>query len=206
VPLKDNPSDIGSSGAFQDPHIVPSPIVVENLENTSVPQQQQTINEDIPLINSTSTDAFIELEANLQATAATTQTVDEGTAQQMIVTAPPQEIVVSHIDVSKNSFSMPLNNVTDDVIRNELEVIHEHESILSPVTDKTLDVSGIVVASDAHVDPTLQKEVDFMNNWMAQAAAIDTPFIPVNTKKKKGTTNSKASYQTRSSGPLPTSK
>jgi len=89
VPLKENPSGIGSSRAFQDPQIVPSPTVVENLENTFVPQQQQTIHDDIPLINITSTKAFLELETNFQATAAAAQPVDEGTAQHTAL--PPQQ-------------------------------------------------------------------------------------------------------------------
>jgi len=79
----------------------------------------------------------------------------------------------------------------------------EQETVLSLVTNTSLDVSKFVVASDANVDPTLQKEVDFMNSWMARAAETNIPFIPVVSKKKKGNKNTTTAYQTRSSGPVP---
>jgi len=89
-------------------------------------------------------------------------------------------------------------------VRNEHRA--EQETILSLVID-TSNVSKFVVAPDASVDPTLQKEVEFMNAWMAKAAETDVPSILVVSKsqKKKGNKNTKAACQTRSSGSVPPS-
>jgi len=107
------------------------------------------------------------------------------------------------VNVPHNSFTLQYINVTDEVVRNDLAA--DHDRVLSPVTEKSVDVSSIVVASDAPVNPTLQKEVDFMNNWLAKAAENETPFMPIISKphKKKVNNNTKAAYQTRSLGPLP---
>jgi len=54
------------------------------------------------------------------------------------------------------------------------------------------------------VDPTLQKEIDFMQTWLAKVVVNDLPFSPVISKlQKKKMNKAKASYQTRSQGPLP---
>ncbi|RHN66376.1 hypothetical protein MtrunA17_Chr3g0090251 [Medicago truncatula] len=138
VPLKENPSGIGSLRAFQDPQIVPSPTVVENLENTSVPQQQQTIHDDIPLINISSTNAFLELEDNFQTTAAAAQPVDEGTTQHIV---PPQEIVsvaaaeheveraddVSQKDARSDDVSTKLQMEAHTITQNVEDKIHQEK-------------------------------------------------------------------------------
>jgi len=120
-----------------------------------------------------------------------------------VETSPPQENLVTR---DEPSFTLQYINVTDVVVINDLG--EELEAILSPVTDKSLDVSSIVAAPNAHVDPTLQKEVNFMNNWLAKASENDKPFVPVVSKSHKNKVNkpNKSSYQTRSLDPLPPSQ
>jgi len=66
-------------------------------------------------------------------------------------------------------------------------------------------VSSIVAHDDATVDPVLQKEMDFMQTWLAKAAVNDGPFTEVLSKSQKKKLQ-KASYQTRSRGHIPPSK
>jgi len=115
--------------------------------------------------------------------------------------SPSQAAMVNHnIDVSTHSFSMQLTNVTDDVDCSDLGA--DHEPILSPV--RTLDVSSIAAAPDALVDPTLQNEMDFMQTWLEKTAVNDAPFSSnISKSQKKKMNMAKASYQTRSHGPLP---
>jgi len=177
------------------------------LEPTVSPQpMQQALAKEVSVQNNTSTEAFIALEATLQAKNAAAHTLDDDMEQQCSMPAetyPPQENLVTR---DEPSFTLQYTNFTDDVVRNDLGA--ELRPILSLVTDKSLDVSRIVVTPDAHVDPTLQKEVDFMNNWLAKAAENDTPFVSVVSKsqKKKGNKMNKSAYQTRSLGPLPPSQ
>jgi len=72
-----------------------------------------------------------------------------------------------------------------------------------------LDVSSIRADPNAPLDPTLQKDLDFMKIWLDKAVVNeDVPFSPVLSKsqKKKLKQQVKASYQTQSQGPLPTSQ
>ena len=78
---------------------------------------------------------------------------------------------------------MQLVNVTDDVVRFILGT--DHETIVSPVLEPVLDVCSIVALTDAIVDPTLQKDIDLMNTWMAKAVVDDAPFTPVISKSQK---------------------
>jgi len=184
VPLKDNASGIGSSADFQDRKQVPIPIVVEmQLEPTVSPQpQQQALAKEVPVQNNTSTEAIIALEATLQAKDVAAHTLDDDMAHQcsMPTETSPQENLIT---CDEPSITLQYINVTNDVVRNDLG--EELQLILSPVTDKSLDVGRIVASPDAHVDPTLQKEVDFMNNWLAKASENDTPFMLVVSKSQK---------------------
>jgi len=84
---------------------------------------------------------------------------------------PIQAATVNNTTLSQNSFSMQLNNVTYEIVRTE---IINDEPILTPV--RTLDVSSIAADPNANIDPTLQKEMDFMQTWLAKAAATEVPF------------------------------
>jgi len=89
------------------------------------------------------------------------------------------------VNVPPNSFTLHHLNVTKEVGRNTLGA--DHDTVLSPVTEKYLDVNSIVVLSDAPVNQSLQKEVDFMNNWLAKAAENEIPFVPgISKAQKKG--------------------
>jgi len=86
-------------------------------------------------------------------------------------------------------------------------LLGNHEQILTPVGH--LDVSSIMADPDVPLDPTLQKDLDFMKTWLEKAAVNeDVSFSPILSKsqKKKLKQQTKASYQTRSQGPLPNSQ
>ena len=56
----------------------------------------------------------------------------------------------------------------------------------------------------APVDPVLEKDLDFMQIWLAKAAVNEVSFKEVVSKSQKKKKNlQKASYKTRSQGPLP---
>ena len=63
---------------------------------------------------------------------------------------PIQAATVNNTTLSQNSFSMQLNNVTDEIVRTE---IINDEPILTSV--RTLDVSSIAADPNANIDPTL---------------------------------------------------
>jgi len=59
----------------------------------------------------------------------------------------------------------------------------------------------------ATIDPTLRKEMDFMQDWLNKAAETDVPFSPLISKSQKKKLNeNKNGYQTRPQGPLPSPK
>ena len=103
-------------------------------------------------------------------------------------------------NIAQHSFSMPLVDVTDTVARTA--VVYD-DPVITPVNP--LEVTLITAAPDATVNPTLEKNMDFMNNWLKQAAVNDAPFSPVISKSQKKKLNkTKSTYQTRSLGPPPT--
>lgn len=116
----------------------------------------------------------------------------------------PTATVVGNIDASEISFSMPLFNVIHNVASSAFVVTNE--PILTQVAP--LDVNSIRADPEATVDPTLQKNLNFMQTWLSKAAVNEeVPFTTVLTKsQKKKMDKSKASYQTRSQGPLPHSQ
>ena len=94
---------------------------------------------------------------------------------------------ISHsLAITNNTFSKQLENVSDEIARNDLEENQEH--ILSLVKENTLDVSSIVAPDGTPVDPVLQKDLDFMQTWLAKAAVNEVPFkevVPKSQKKKE---------------------
>ena len=82
--------------------------------------------------------------------------------------------------ITNNTFSIQLENVFDEIARNHLEENQEH--ILSPVKEKTLDVSSIMVPDGGPVDPVL---LDFIQTWLANAAINEVPFKEVVSKSQE---------------------
>ena len=104
--------------------------------------------------------------------------------------------------ISNNTFSIQLENVSDEIARNDLEENQEH--ILSPIKEKKLDVSSIMASDGTPVDPVLQKDLDFMQTWLAKAIVNEVPFKEVVSKSQREKKNEQnASYKPRSQGPLP---
>jgi len=103
---------------------------------------------------------------------------------EAVPTVLPTPMVTSHIPVlQKNNFSMPLENVFDEIIENNIE--GNYMPILSPVKNTHLDISSIVAPDNAKIDPVLQKDLNFMQTWLAKAAETESPFIEVVSKSQK---------------------
>jgi len=101
-----------------------------------------------------------------------------------VVLPTPMVIPTSHILVLQmNNFIMPLENVSDEIIENNLE--GNYMPILSPVKNIHLDISSIVALDNAKIDPVLQKDLNFMQTWLAKAAETETPFIEVFSKSQE---------------------
>jgi hypothetical protein len=185
---------------------VSPPIIVEEQTKTvtvSPQPQQQSMNTEEPMQHTTK--AALEV-ATLDLGTMSQAHGEEGNAHSDDIPAATSHLVtpITCIHVTPiNTFSMQLHNVSDDIVKNDLE--GNHESILSSVKEKTLDVSSIVAPDDVPVDPILQKDIDFMQTWLAKAYVNDAPFTQVVSKSQKKKLQ-KASYQTRSQGPLPPSK
>jgi len=89
-------------------------------------------------------------------------TIEGDIGHHVMNSSPPPATTVNHtLDVSQNSFSMPLTNVIDVVARSAIAVTHE--PIITPV--ESLNVDSIRADPNATVDPTLQKDIDFMKTW-----------------------------------------
>ena len=68
---------------------------------------------------------------------------------------------------------MPFENVFDEIIENNIE--GNYMPVLSPVKNTHLDISSIVAPDNAKIDPVLQKDLNFMQIWLAKAAETETP-------------------------------
>jgi len=210
VPIKDNPSGIGSSLAFAAPQKNVDLVTAETETHTITVHQQEipkeleqhaTIVVDEPVQHSAIDDVSDE-KKNM---GADSSMIEGNIVQQLEDTvaniSPPLAATVNRtLDVSQNSSSMPLTNVIDVVARSAIVVTHE--PIITPVT--SLDINSIRADPDATVDPTLQKEIDFMKTWLDKAAVNeDVPFSPVVSKSQKkklakqNKEQTKATYLTR---------
>lgn len=184
-------------------------ITVQQQEIPKEPEHHTTIVVDEHVQHS----AIADVSYEQQNMGVDSSMIDENIVQQLedIVTniSPQLEATVNRtLDVSQNSFSMPLTNVIDVVARSAIVVTHE--PIITPV--ESLDVNSIRADPDATVDPTLRKEINFMKAWLDKAAVNeDVPFSPVVSKShkkklsKKNKEHTKATYLTRSQGRLPSS-
>ena len=205
---------IGSSVAFQappaTPHQSPTTIVESQIppsqqqqprdvhqhprdlvQSEGVQQQQHVQTIAAPSHDFNSTAAFLALEANLHAVEAEAQVGNVGNT-----TSTPPDTAPSATLVNDPHHSFILRNVSEEITRN-----------LPPVTVKPLKTNSVFISSNVNVDPTLQREVNYMNDWLAKAAESEVPFVPVLSKKKKRSKSLKGSsstaYQTRSLGSLP---
>ena len=193
VPTKENPSSIGSSLAFTRPQqevgTVP-PVVQQQIEpplqRTDMAATKEVTHSEVADVQQEIATSSVPVESDLNEQQGT-DIIDDTLVEEIILqhenttsrTSPvPTPTVNRSIHLSQNSFSMPLINVSDEVARIDLAF---QEPILSPV--QALDVSKIAAAPDATVDPTLRKEMDFMQNWLDKAAVNeDVPFTEVLTK------------------------
>ena len=66
----------------------------------------------------------------------------------------------SHNPVIINNTCMQLENLSDEIVRYDVEENHQH--ILSPVREKALYVSSIVAPEGAPIHPVLQKDLNFI--------------------------------------------
>ena len=234
VPIKENPTGIGSSLAFAATTIL-EPARVERQNNSAagsslafgatIPEQVRVEEEIEPQHNSAAhvqktTDVEPVQSApqldlpnqhqrestveHSEAIPVETQNINNDESIDAIPAAIPTPLVITNSlspVIQNNNLSMQQENVSDDRIPTDLEDHHSH--ILSPVKNKIPDISSIVAPSDAQIDPVLQKNINFMQDWLSKAAATDKPFIDVVSKSKKKKNLQKAPYITRSQGPRP---
>jgi len=229
IPITNNPSDIGSSLAFSRPQQdvptstkevqrLPQPIITAEVHRLPPPQpppqtqvptqhditadkeQHTSLVENInverhDIVTSEEENSDAQFNVDIDADIPIDDTLEQNTDSPSLAAT-----VTSNL--SQNSFSMPLENVRDEFVHTE---IAHNVPILTPV--QILDVSSIAAGPDATIDPTLQKEMNFMKTWLEKAAETKVPFSPVlsNSQEKK-LNKLKESYQTRSQGPLPTSQ
>jgi subtilase family serine protease len=116
-----------------------------------------------------------------------------------VVSPVPQTAPLSSSVPQTTTFSMPLENVSDDLIQNTME--GNTIPVLSPVKNANVDISSIVAPENAQIDPVLKQDLSHMEKWLAKAAETDTPFIDVvskSQKKKNVQTLQKTSLKTRS--------
>ncbi|KEH27899.1 hypothetical protein MTR_5g048840 [Medicago truncatula] len=109
---------------------------------------------DIPVqrpLEATSLEATLEMDAASQSQG--DNIIDH--SDDIPVVTPT--IMVTHIShspaITNNTFSIQLENVSDEIARNDLAENQEH--ILSSVKEKTSDVSSIVAPNGAPIDPVL---------------------------------------------------
>jgi len=191
VPRTDNPSSIGSSLAFGATQtITPEPVLVEEER-----ERNDELQHDIHVFGHKETEtttASLQIETIQNQGEAILIQEETHDAQEEVVsvrseathTVLPTPMVTSHILVlQKNNFSMPLENVFDEIIENNIE--GNYMPVLSPVKNTHLDISSIVAPDNAKIDPVLQKDLNFMQTWLAKAAETETPFIEVVSKSQK---------------------
>lgn len=216
MPIKTNPSGIGSSIAFEATTANKDPVSADEADHMLTVQQQDISQEHVHSEN------FAEKEQALSANVnepsehpiLRSDTIEGETTQPLESiainnTTPPTPTVNNTLDISQNSFSMPLTNVIDVVARSAIVV--NHGPIITPV--QSFDVNPIRADPDEMLDPTLHKDINFMKTWLDKAAVNEeVPFSPViykSQKKKLAKQNkaqTKASCSTRSQGPLPSSQ
>jgi len=97
----------------------------------------------------------------------------------------PMVIPTSHSPIlQNNTFSMPFENVSNELIPYDLE--GNHMSVLSPVKKTNLDISSIMALDDAQIDLVLQQDINFMQTGVSKAAASEVasevPLIEVVSK------------------------
>jgi len=181
VPRTDNPSGIGSSLAFGATQtITPGPVLVEEER-----ERNDELQHDIHVFGHKETEtatASLQIETIQNQGEAIPIQEETHDAQEEVVpvrseavpTVLPTPMVTSHILVlQKNNSSMPLENVFDEIIENNIE--GNYMPVLSPVKNTHLDISSIVAPDNAKIDPVLQKDLNFMQIWLAKAAETETP-------------------------------
>jgi len=211
VPIKYNPSGIGSSVIFGSSKENDSEPINVDEETEVVPQQsmnsdvpfqktieaapleEETKNVPHPQHQSTNSDIPVQipleaasLEATLEMDVASQSQGDDNIYHTDDISAVTPTIMVTPIShspaITNNTFSIQLENVSDEITRNDLE--ENQEQILSPIKEKTLDFGNIEAPNGALVDPVLQKDLDFMQTWLAKAAVNEVPFKEVVSKSQ----------------------
>jgi len=154
-------------------------IVTLEMETETV--EQESMNKDIPL---QITLEVIEGAARLGAATSSVQGDDSVNHSEDISSSILTPVVTdtSHTRIIiNNTFSMQLENVSDEIVR--YDVAENHEHILSPVREKALNVNSIVAPEGASIHPVLQKDLNFMQDWLAKAAVNnEVPFTAVISK------------------------
>jgi len=109
---------------------------------------------------------------------------------------------------SDTSFCMPLENVTNEVLRpSPRESIPYHQPVLEPVNN-ALDIEAVSChptqqTSYVTIDPKLQRELDLVEHLVVAGKDVDVPYTPYLTKCQWKKIAKAAIYKTCSMGPPP---
>jgi len=168
VPMKENPSGIGSSIAFGATDKIVLELITVEEETKTIPEPQQIVpvqqsSEAKPLKDTLQLDNQNheeEILDHIDATLAANQGEDRSDTPGGI-----PSLVVTHTShcpiIHNNNFSIQFENVSDDIVAHNLE--GNTISVLSPLKNKTLDISSIVAPEGSKIDSVLQKDLDFMH-------------------------------------------
>jgi len=98
------------------------------------------------------------------------------------------------------TFSMPLQNVYDEIVHPRV-MGNDIKPILTLVSGFP-NIQNIMARPDDPVDPVLQKEMEMVKDSFLNSVTTEVPSPPNLTKAQKKKA-AKATYLTRSQGPLP---
>ena len=190
VPMKENPSVIGCLVSFGAADKIVLELIMVEEEMETIPESQQIVpvqqsSETEPLKDTLQLDnqnheeqIFDHIDATPEANQGADRTDTSGEIPSLVVTHTSHSLVIQNLN-----FSMQLENVSDDIVAHNLE--GNTISVLSPVKNKTLDISSIVAPEGSKIDRVLQKDLDFMHAWLSKAASTEGPFTEVVSKSQK---------------------
>lgn len=178
-----------------EPPIVETPFEVNQIDVTQI---------EVSILNRVNHSQTHEIQVQSIETQAATENVshseDDETRDE---TTPNGQRSVPTSAHSKEPFKIPLQNVTTDMARQE--VVKNYEEPFLTLASDFPNVKNIVARPDDPVDPMLQKEIEMVKDSLLKGATAVVPFTPYLSEAQKKQL-AKASYATRSQGPLPTSQ
>jgi len=157
-PVKDNPSGIGSSHAFAEPRTNVEPVRAEAEAHVTTDMQQdppiEPVNHELALVDEHTPSATVDLSEERQDMESDTIEGDKEQHPEHIVTnisSPTANIINHNLDISQNTFSMPLSTIIDVMAR--FTNVVTREPVITPIVASNVD--SIWVDPNITMDRTL---------------------------------------------------